>query len=116
MPKIPSPLKMNGWQKPPISPQHAVTLPALYDALSIEEKGIVRRKYTEMQQGLCCACGAPLEGTPPEDVFEHRINWSLFPENFLEHPVHLHHCKQTGLTIGSTHALCNAVLFQVYGE
>jgi hypothetical protein len=28
----------------------------------------------------------------------------------------LHHCHQTGLTIGAVHAKCNAVLWQYHGE
>jgi hypothetical protein len=116
MSKAPSPFKTQQWQKPVSDPKQAVALPVDYNSLSHEEVAIVRKRYAQLQEGLCYACGEPLEGPPQEDVFLHRIDWTLFPEGFLTHPIHLHHSHENGLTQGAVHALCNAVLFQVYGE
>jgi hypothetical protein len=45
-----------------------------------------------------------------------KINARLFPPNFFNWPVHLHHCHVTGLTIGAIHCHCNAVLWQYHGQ
>lgn len=91
-------------------------LPVLYSKLSIDGKRIVREAYTARQNGLCYFCKAPLSGEPPAEIKEKKINPKLFPTGFLSHPVHLHHSHDTGLTLGSVHSYCNAVLWQYFGE
>ena len=49
-------------------------------------------------------------------VTELEIHEELFPKNFFDHPIHLHHDHETGMTIGAVHAQCNAVLWQYHGE
>lgn len=90
--------------------------PVLYKSLSYEAKRVVRGKYVEEQQGLCMFCNEPLAQPPPEEVLRKKINWKLFPSNFLDYPIHLQHCHKTGMTEGAVHAYCNAVLWQYHGR
>jgi hypothetical protein len=76
----------------------------------------VREQYIEEQKGICMYCSSPLKGKPPEWVTEKEINWALFPDNFLKHPIHLQHCHKTGMTEGAVHAYCNAVMWQYEGR
>jgi len=91
-------------------------LPVLYDEIPPKERWKVREEYIKVQDGLCQHCKNPLVGLASTEVMSKKINLNLFPEAFLDHPIHLHHCHKTGLTIGAVHARCNAVLFQYYGE
>lgn len=91
-------------------------LPQKYHALEWWERRDVRNQYVEEQNGACCHCGAPLSGHPSDILASKKLNMRLFPRNFLKHPVHLHHCHDTGLTIGAVHAHCNGVLWQYHGE
>ncbi len=91
-------------------------LPVDYSSLHWTKRKAVRLQYIEEQNGMCFHCGEPLSGPPPEHISEKPINWSLFPDNFLKHPVHLQHDHNTGLTEGAVHALCNAVMWQYHGR
>lgn len=93
-------------------------LPVYYDQLDQSERRRVREEYITLQKGNCCHCGTPLTGDPAPEIRKARILWSLFPRGrgFLDHPIHLHHNRTTGLTIGAVHALCNAYLWQYKGE
>lgn len=75
-----------------------------------------REQYVKEQNGLCWFCKEPLCGEPKSDVNNLSINIKLFPVNFFDYPVHLHHCHKTKMTIGAVHAKCNAVLWQYHGE
>ena len=50
------------------------------------------------------------------DIKNKKINWKLFPPNFLKYPIHLQHCHKTGWTEGAVHAYCNAVMWQYEGR
>ena len=76
----------------------------------------VREQYEADQNGDCFHCGVPLYEDPPGWVVSKRIDWSMFPKGFLNHPVHLHHDHNTGLTEGAVHAYCNAVMWQYEGR
>ena len=92
-------------------------LPAYYDKLTRLDRRAVRIEYERLQGGLCCFCEKPLDGDPDwQKAGRIEINESLFPAGFNWSGSHLHHDHQTGLTIGSVHAKCNAVLWQYYGE
>tara|TARA_R110000850_G_scaffold233967_1_gene358820 strand:- start:20824 stop:21123 length:300 start_codon:yes stop_codon:yes gene_type:complete len=93
-----------------------VPLPVQYNDLSSQERRLVRERYVRKQSGLCSGCDEPLDGPPHISVANAHIDWSLFPKNFQDHPVHLHHDHTTGLTIGAVHARCNAFLWQYFGE
>ena len=93
-----------------------ISLPVNYSSLSYSQKREVRNEYIKRQKGMCCHCLNPLDGDPAEGVRKKWLNKRLFPENFLTHPVHLHHCRKTGKTVGVVHAKCNGVLWQYYGE
>lgn len=90
-----------------------MNLPQHYPSLHWTQRKAVREQYIEEQQGLCYYCKGPLSIRPTQDK---KINWNLFPPNFLKYPVHLHHYHNTGYTIGAVHAYCNAVLWQYHGE
>ena len=80
------------------------------------ETRAVREQYIKDQNGHCMFCANPLSGSPPKSVKNKKIDWSLFPPNFLRHPVHLQHDHGTGMTEGAVHAYCNAVLWQYHGR
>jgi hypothetical protein len=69
-----------------------------------------------MQEDVCPVCKHMLGKDPPAFFSSQRINWRLFPPNFLKYPVHLHHSHKTGMTIAAVHAYCNAWLWQYKGE
>ena len=91
-------------------------LPVNYNALAWQERKMVREQYVEKQKGLCHYCKKPLSGEPKELIKNIWIDEDLFPENFFNYPVHLHHSHETGKTIGVVHARCNAYLWQYKGE
>lgn len=91
-------------------------LPVDYRSLHWKEKREVRAEYTKLQSGLCYHCKTPLLMDVPSSIKRYKINWRLFPTGFLDHPIHLHHSHDTGLTLGAVHAYCNAVLWQYFGE
>lgn len=88
-------------------------LPQKYSKLSFPQRREVREQYIKEQNGLCYYCKRNLRDSPVQDK---KIAWSLFPKNFLRHPIHLHHCHTTDNTIGAVHSYCNAVLWQYFGE
>lgn len=91
-------------------------LPAVYARLTSRGRAAVRAQYTELQDYKCYHCKFPLAGKPAPEVLAKKINLALFPQGFLDWPLHLHHDHRTGLTIGVVHAYCNAVLWQYHGE
>lgn len=91
-------------------------LPVRYDKLRPYQRREVREQYIKIQNGFCMYCSRPLNDPPAMSVRNQKINWKLFPENFLNHPVHLQHCHKTGMTEGAVHAYCNAVLWQYEGR
>lgn len=91
-------------------------LPVMYDTLSAKKKREVRDEYVKIQNSRCLFCDKRLDLPAPKEVTCKKINWKLFPPNFLKYPVHLQHSHQTGLTEGAVHAYCNAVLWQYYGR
>jgi len=95
-----------------------IALPAMYDHLTWYQRKQVREDYILLQKGLCWHCKADLSGPPPERITKLSLDRRMFGANleFLKHPIHLHHNHRTGLTIGATHAYCNAVLAQYFGE
>lgn len=88
-------------------------LPVNYTQISSHKRRAVRQEYAVRQSGLCYHCKAPLSG-PPND--KRTVRKELFPQFFFNYPQHLHHCHKTGMTIGTVHAHCNAVLWQYYRE
>jgi len=91
-------------------------LPVKYKDLSWTERREVRQQYMKEQGGLCAYCGQDLKKDAPIWIREKRIDWDMFPEGFLEHPVHLDHDHESGLTRGAVHAYCNAVMWQYEGK
>ena len=88
-------------------------LPQHYPSLKPYERAQVRNQYVKEQDGLCHYCAEPLSGSPSTN---YTLDMRRFPRNFLRYPIHLHHCHQTGLTLGAVHALCNGILWEVHGE
>lgn len=93
-----------------------LTIPANYNILTQTERRKVREKYNSLQKWKCCHCGSDLQEQPSKEIMSKAINLKLFPIGFLKNPIHLHHNHKTGMTIGSVHARCNAVLWQYHGE
>ncbi len=88
----------------------------MYDDITWQERRIVREEYIVLQKGLCWHCGNDIHKEPPSDITDLALDQRLWGPEFLKHPVHLHHDHKTGLTIGATHAYCNAVLAMYYGQ
>lgn len=76
----------------------------------------VREQYIEEQEGKCMYCGCDLKEDAPKRITDKKINWELFPKNFMKYPIHLQHNHDTGMTEGAIHAFCNAVLWQYEGR
>lgn len=91
-------------------------LPTEYHKLSIKEKAMARHQYIEEQNNKCWFCNCDIYKDPPKSITERKINWYLFPKGFLDHPIHLQHNHDTGMTEGAVHAYCNAVLWQYFGR
>ncbi len=88
-------------------------LPVKYADLSFPERKSVREQYVVLQNGLCAHCKLTLS----EPAIETKpINLKLFPCNMFKYPVHLHHSRLTGMTIGAVHNYCNAYLWQYHRE
>lgn len=91
-------------------------LPVHYPSLHYTIRKKVRLQYIEEQHGNCYYCGNPLSKNPPESITSKKINWSKFPDGFLDYPIHLQHNHETGMTEGAVHAYCNAVMWQYNGR
>jgi len=87
-----------------------------YDRMTWQQRREVRLGYVRSQKGLCYHCKGDLEKPSRSPVHASKIDWTKFPPNFRQNPVHLHHNHMSGMTIGAVHAHCNAVLWQYYGE
>lgn len=90
--------------------------PKDYNKLTSYQRKKLREEYVEHQEGRCHHCGGLLSEKPPQHILSKKLNLKLFPPNFLKYPVHLHHCHETGMTIGAVHSYCNGVLWQYHGE
>lgn len=90
-------------------------LPTDYSKLNFQERRIVREQYVELQEGKCFFCKKTLK-LPAIKLKGKSIDWSLFPKNFLQYPVHLQHNHDTGMTEGAVHSYCNAVMWQYHGR
>ena len=91
-------------------------LPVHYSKLHWTERKFVRQQYIKEQEHKCFYCGCSLYEEPPKWVTNKKINWGLFPKNFLKYPIHLQHNHDTDLTEGAVHAYCNAVMWQYEGR
>jgi len=91
-------------------------LPINYDASHWSIRRKAREQYIKQQDGRCYYCNEPLNHKARNDVLTSKIDEKLFPRNFFKWPVHLHHDRKTGLTLGATHARCNAYMWQYLGE
>lgn len=93
-----------------------ITLPTRYDDLTPEERQRVRDQYAREQGGLCPFCLQPLVADPPPVIQRLPVDAVRWPPAFFKWPQHLHHNHRTGLTIGTYHARCNAVLACYFNE
>ena len=60
------------------------SLPIDYDSLTPSQRREVRLQYIDEQEGVCYFCGVSLNDSPPNNITNLKINWSLFPNNFLK--------------------------------
>jgi hypothetical protein len=91
-------------------------LPVNYNKIPFYQRRIVREEYIKLQEGKCYYCKYSLNEQPSNSVLNKKINKKLFPLNFFNWPIHLHHDHTTGMTIGAVHCHCNAILWQFHGE
>ena len=91
-------------------------LPINYVRSSRAKRAQARLQYIEEQDNLCYFCKEDIHIDPPSKILEMPLSRKGYPKGFFDRPIHLHHCHMTDKTIGATHAYCNAVLFEYYGE
>ncbi len=94
----------------------SLKLPIDYKQANWITRKLAREQYIEEQEGLCWYCKQPLKQAPSVKVINAWINKRLFPTNFFDYPIHLHHSHRTGMTIGAVHNKCNAYMWQYEGE
>lgn len=87
-------------------------LPVDYTELTFLERKLVREQYIKEQKNLCYYCKSPLNEKPPKDITDKKINWNLFPNNFLAYDIHLQHNHYNGMTEWAVHSYCNAVMWE----
>lgn len=92
------------------------TLPVDYTKLHWTERKKVREQYVKEQEHKCYYCKGSLKESAPKRITNMKINWSLFPVNFLKYPIHLQHNHETGMTEGAVHNYCNAVMWEYEGK
>lgn len=97
-------------------PAPKMDLPIDYDSATPTQRRMAREEYERRQHYCCAHCNQPLNGEPREPERSQWIDPRAFPPGFFNHPVHLHHSRETGKTIGAVHARCNAWLWQYRGE
>ena len=90
--------------------------PLNYNMLTPTKRATVREQYIAEQNGLCFYCGEGLDLDSAVDVKNVEVDWKLFPPGFFNHPIHLQHDHETGMTEGAVHAYCNAVMWQYEGR
>lgn len=91
-----------------------ITLPADYTKLSTYQRKMVREQYMMLQRHECWFCGSTLYEPSPQGLRDLPIDWDLFPDGFLDYPVHLQYNHNTGLTEGAVHSFCNAFMWHYY--
>lgn len=91
-------------------------LPVDYTKIPYNERYIVRNQYIEEQNGKCMWCNGLLLDDPPQEILDKKIVWKLFPDGFLDAPIHLQHNHYTNMTEGAVHAYCNAVMWQYHNR
>lgn len=87
-----------------------------YSQLDWRERKALREAYTRKQDYKCYYCKQPLSRDPDSTITSRKVNWRLFPPNFLKYPIHLQHNHKTDDTEGAVHAYCNAVMWQYEGR
>ncbi len=65
------------------------TLPIDYTKLHWTERRTVREQYIKEQDNKCFYCKESLTAPVPKRISDKKINWNLFPPNFLKYPIHL---------------------------
>lgn len=80
------------------------------------QRKTVRELYIKNQDNKCYYCKSLLSRKPNDEILKKTIHPFLFPPNFFQYPVHLHHDHKTGMTIGAVHCFCNAVLWEYHHE
>ena len=93
-----------------------IKLPVDYTKLTYLERRVVRNQYITNQQNKCYYCKGNLNEEVPREIQNRKITPELFPSGFFDHPIHLHHSHDSGMTIGAVHAYCNAVLWEYEDE
>jgi hypothetical protein len=91
-------------------------LPIDYGEVHWTVRKKARLQYIDEQGGDCYHCGNLLTQPPPNAVTDLPVDEGLYPKNFFDSPIHLHHSHDTGLTIGAVHCYCNAVLWEYQDE
>lgn len=94
----------------------AIKLPVKYEDIPLNKRWEIREEYIRRQKGRCWYCNELLGDEPPHKIVNATIHEDLFPPEFFDHPIHLHHSHLTGMTIGAVHNLCNAYLWEYEGE
>lgn len=87
-----------------------------YSELTPFQRKLLRNEYVEKQKGKCFYCKESLSDSAPKRITDKKIDWSYFPDNFLQYPIHLQHDHVTDEVEGAVHNYCNAVMWQYDGK
>ena len=91
-------------------------LPINYDNSHWTVRKEAREQYQKEQNNKCWYCEEDLFEEPKSKKANRSINLKLFPSGMFNYPIHLHHDRKMGMTIGAVHCKCNAILWQYHGE
>lgn len=91
-------------------------LPIDYNSIDQYQRREVKEQYIQQQNNICMYCKESLNKEAPKWIKDKKINWNLFPKNFLQYRIHLQHNHKTGMTEGVVHNYCNAVMWQYEGK
>lgn len=93
-----------------------IELPVVYDEIPSRERYIIRSMYIQEQNWNCYYCKKSLLKPAAKWVLQRKISPKIFPKNFFDSKIHLHHSHDTGMTLGAVHSYCNAVLWELEGK
>lgn len=89
--------------------RYKLELPTKYSSLSGERLAVVKEAYICLQRERCWLCGGNLYELPNHVVDNPNLIGLCSSQLAEQHPLHLHHNHDTGLTLGVAHAECNII-------
>lgn len=89
--------------------QYKLQLPTKYSSLSGQRRAAVKEAYICLQRERCWLCGDSLYALPTFIVDNPNVVQLCYNQLAEQFPLQLHHDHDTDMTLGVTHAECNAI-------